>query len=691
MRWKTVGAALGLCGCLCACGGGSSGESGNPGGTPVPTPKSALALDTFSADCEDFLDYAAGALADELLSVYACFGDGLCPAFIGLEEDLTTDGGASAGDEIPDRVSETPTQEAGVDEADIVKADAHGHLYVLSGRTLRVVDAYPPESLANATLNSIALAGDADDYFHASDLFLDEPAARLVVQAGTYRAQRQRSVAIVFDVSEPLAPIEVARLSTDGWGLDARRIGHRLHRVSRFEPRRPDWLWSDPDLDALREQYHTASNAGESEQAEALRDELEAEIRARLALEGAEALLPRRYRESPSGTGDSEILGCDAISHPGVSVGLGLALIDSFDTDGSARDSVGVINNAYVVYGSTENLYLAQSSFGWFFDAMQTEETAIYRLAIGEQGPAAYRAVGTVAGSIIGRYALSEHEGHLRIASTESGFGPGQTQSSNRLSVLDAVADGSMDLSGSIVGIAPGESIRGVRMSGPRGFIVTFRQIDPLYAIDLSDPAAPRIRDELKLPGFSSYLMPLGQDWLLTIGRDGTDEGLTGAVAVQLFDVSDLGDIRSVASLTPDAGSGAYSYSAAEYDPHAFSYFADAANSPVPGRLAIPLQTWDEAQAFTGFLVLRVDPAGSGLTETGRISHDVLGDSGNWCGEQGGTADCAAFYRSVHPRRALFMQDAARTLLYTVSDAGLAASEAATPDALLAGRAWPPE
>lgn len=678
---------------LAACGGGGGGsDEPDPSPSPRSTPAAVLALKSFQTGCGDFLDYAAEGLTDEYLREFACRFFGPCPIFLGeVATGAPADGGASAPPAAPDRVSTTNTQEAGVDEADIVKADSAGRLYILSGSTLTILQAFPPTQLSSRELVSLNLATN-DSGFFAEDLFLDELRQRVVVLGSSFEGDRGAVTSVLIDISNPATPRELERLGVDGHPLQARRIGARVHRVSRFDVPRPAWFFTQGDaLQARRDAYFSARNAGRDAEAESIKAEVRAEIKRRVAADGAGALLPRTFRAAPGQPRTEASLACGAISRPDVTTGLGLALIDSFNVDGSARATSGVINNAYTVYASPTSLYLAQSSAGWFFAPDQLEETVVYRLALSDTGAAAYRALGKVPGSVRDSYSFSEHEGHLRVATTESAFGPDRNRSSNGLRVLDARISGEMPLVGSVADLAPGERIQGVRLLGDRGFIVTFRQVDPLFALDLSDPRNPRVTDELKIPGFSSYLTPVGEDYLLTVGRAGNDEGLTGAVAVQLFDVRDLNNVRQIASLTPAAGDGSFSYSVAEHDPHAFAYFSDSTDAAAPGTLTLPLIAYNDGPGndFTGFLVVRVAPGtDTPLSEAGRIDHDAFLVDRDFCGSRPGDS-CSDAYFAAEPRRAVYMQSGADTFLYTISAVGVLANSASEPGRNLGGRRLP--
>lgn len=688
---------------LAGCGsGGNSGD--NNTADPSRVPISKLGLKNFAASCSDFLDYAADALTEQYLTRYRCFADGPCPVFAtGAPESSPTAapaadsaGGAASS---PDRVSSTNTQEAGVDEADIVKADAAGNLYILSGRRLNVFQAFPPQGMALRPVNSLVLAAE-NEGFYANDFFLDEANDRAVVLASSYDNEGGQSVSIVIDVSNPAAPREISRLGVTGFGLEARRVGNRVHRVSRFDVPTPSWFYEGEDeLNEQRETYFAAQDRGDETGAAQIKAQIRNEIDSRLTAAGPGPLLPRISSQPAGGSVTESTLACEAIAHPEVTTGMGLALVDSFNTDGGARGTSGVINNAWIIYGSTNNLYLAQSSFGWFFAPNQAEETAIYRMALSATGAVSFQGVGKVDGSLIGSYAMSEFGGALRVASTSFDANNGDTAS--HVTVLKADVAGNLPQIGSLRNLAPGERIQGVRYVGERGYVVTFRQVDPLFALDLSDPTAPRVTDELKIPGFSSYMMPLGENFLLTIGRDGDEQQLNGQVAVQLFNVNDPTAITQTAKITPSTQNSGYSYSTAEYDPHAFSYFPDAENAPVPGTLSVPLQDYNNStgEGFSGFLVVRVDPsAASPLTEIGRVSHDdfnVPANSG--CGSGGfsgggGIADAgvtssdAAISKPcggaayADPRRSVFMEDSLGEIhLYTISNLGIIASDADQP------------
>ena len=150
---------------------------------------------------------------------------------------------------------------------------------------------------------------------------------------------------------------------------------------------------------------------------------------------------------------------------------------------------------------------------------------------------ATYVASGEVEGTIADRWSMDAVGGSLRVA-----VGP-SSETGNFNSVLTLREEGS-DLveDGRVDQLGVGEQIKSVRWFDDLAIVVTFRQTDPLYAIDLSDPAAPRLVGELKIPGFSEYLHPLGEQRLIGMGQDATLDGVTRGAQAALFDVTDLAD-----------------------------------------------------------------------------------------------------------------------------------------------------
>ena len=272
-------------------------------------------------------------------------------------------------------------------------------------------------------------------------------------------------------------------------------------------------------------------------------------------------------------------------------------------------------------------------------------------------------------GYLIDQYALSEWQGYLRIATTtgtswaRADGHPADAQTSSSAVYVLSARGPVMRLAGHLTGLGLTERIYSVRFMGPVGYVVTFRQTDPLYTVDLSDPAQPRVRGSVALTGYSAYLHPASATRLIGIGRQADAMGHVGGTQVSLFDVSDLAAPTRLATFALTAA-----VSTAEFDPHAFLYWPAAHLMVVPlqatGMAAgAPVPPGGAAQSpdapRSGALVLRIDH--SGITETGFITQP---DTTNTTGYPG--------YPPVE--RSLIIGQT----LWTISTAGAMASDLTT-------------
>lgn len=286
-----------------------------------------------------------------------------------------------------------------------------------------------------------------------------------------------------------------------------------------------------------------------------------------------------------------------------------------------------------------------------------------------------YVASGTVLGSVKDQFSLDDKDGFLRIATTErrmyvDGQGryvpadsgdPAQTtvtrpNNANRLFVLASHGPW-LDVVGDAGDLAPNEQIYSVRFVGPRGYVTTFRRVDPLFVFDLSQPAHPQKLAELKIPGFSEYMHPLDDNHLLTIGRDATVTGRAQGLQLRIFDVTNGAKPAIVQEYT--YASSVYGSSEAEYDHKAFTYFADKQ------LLAFPYwaQTSTTGSMRSSLEVFKVD-ASVGFTKVGSIDHSSLvsqNPNGYYCG-----------YYSPQVRRGVFLEN----WVFSISYGGVIAKDA---------------
>jgi uncharacterized secreted protein with C-terminal beta-propeller domain len=288
-----------------------------------------------------------------------------------------------------------------------------------------------------------------------------------------------------------------------------------------------------------------------------------------------------------------------------VFAGAGVLTVYTVDTTKGlpAVDVDAIFTGGDTVYASPSSLYVATQRW-----EAESANTSIHRFDISDPDRTWYAASGMVPGGLLNQFSLSEEKGILRAASTV-GFGP---DAESKVTTL-ARDDGHLVQRGQVGGLGRGERIYAVRFIGDVGYVVTFRQTDPLYTVDLADPAHPRVRGELKIPGYSAYLHPVGDDLLLGVGQEANAQGRVQGLQLSLFDVSDLA--RPV-RLQKAQIAERWSSSEVEWDHHAFLWW------PATKLAVLPI----DSQGFRGAAGYRVDRAG-GIAEIGRISHPAGAES----------------------------------------------------------------
>ncbi|MGN0554330.1 MAG: beta-propeller domain-containing protein [Candidatus Fimenecus sp.] len=195
-----------------------------------------------------------------------------------------------------------------------------------------------------------------------------------------------------------------------------------------------------------------------------------------------------------------------------------------------------------------------------------------------------YKGSAKVQGTVLNQFSMDAYNGYYRIATTA------QDRSGCILTVLNR----DLETVGVLSGIAKGEDIYAARFLGDTAYLVTFYQTDPLFVVDVSDPEAPEITGELKIPGFSNYLHPYGEGLLIGVGQDGTESGTTRHIKISLFDVSDKENPKEISKLVYGGNSG-YSYSAAQSDHKAYLTFSDS------GEFAVPIYEYNNRGTNTAY------------------------------------------------------------------------------------------
>ncbi len=562
---------------LVACGGGSSG------GASAPQDDTGLLRRTQNA----------AELEQAIKAGFTTIRDS------GTESAALMAGGAAA-DASSGNFTGTYTQELSVDEFDAVRYDGDllyvaprrypSCCFILGGvmedgaidsgndpqRSIRILASDPAN--AEATLQSsipleedifvpgMYLAGDRmfaltaqSVYGHYGDFWAD-----IAIWAPEKLGFR------VYDVSDPANPALSVDVSIDGVFIDSRRIGNTVYIVSRYSP----------TIDGI---YYNVSNADEQAHNQALlRDLTLDDLAPKIRINGeAEPLIrpDRCYVPADS----------DEVGYPVITSITAVPIDDpgNFQTTCYNDDSYGI-------YASATALYLTELRF----DPNETSYgTRIHKFGLSATA-VTYRGSGDVDGQVWrggqSDFRMSEHNGDLRVMSTQFEWNNIDAFDHQLFVLRESASRRELTVVSQLPNAArpeeigkPNEALYGVRFLGDRAYAVTFLQIDPLYVIDLADPADPKIAGELNVEGFSDFLHPVSDELLLGLGRGGN-----GGVKIELFDVSDLNLPLSRGSVTLG---GLGTHSEATWDRHAFTYQADVGGVD---RFAIPVTLFEDVGPY---------------------------------------------------------------------------------------------
>jgi hypothetical protein len=604
--------------------------------------------------------------------------------------------GGVAGAAAPDRASApsayttTNNQVAGVDEADLVKNDGT-RIFALAGGKLHAVRSWPPE--ATALQGSLAIEG------WPTELFLDGTSQAVVFSSiyewypmshaaglrclgmgcGYWNANTVKVT--VVDVSD-LTNLTVKReYYLPGQYNSARKVGASVRLVLSDGFNYPDGYQWGPSYDPgpgtifRRLAY----------------DKVIAENEALIRAQQLSDWLPP-FAIKSGGARTSVPVTCSDFSKVNAPTRMGLVSVVTLDLahDTIARNTI--LSEPGEIYASTKNLYVATRHWWWWPAPGQTDTTYLHKFDLSDPAAARYVASGSVEGYIVDQFSMDESDtGYFRVVTTAARRVPdtqnpanwwGRTELTNRLTVLGERA-GALEVVGQSPELAPGERVTGSRILGNKGFVVTFRQVDPLFTFDLTDPAHPTLKGELTVPGFSTYLHPLDDTHLLTIGMyrsPNPTDWASSAIQLAIFDVADLAAPRQ--TFTQLVGT-ASSWSEAVGEHKAFNYFG------ARKLLAIPFADWSYASngqfswsAFTSDLRVYSVDAATGFTPRGALSvaDQYQSSSGS------GWGYTWSYFWQPTVRRSVMADD----FVYAIGDSGLRVANVNSLGSPLASVTFPP-
>lgn len=520
--------------------------------------------------------------------------------------------GLGAAEETPE-YSETNIQVTGVDEADFVKTDGN-YIYLVYGDKLTIAQAYPTSEarvVSQITLDKITpleifihknillVFGNSYDHYYPADLPKTE---------GEIMPRPAYSVTTIelWNILDRENPEKIRSVEIEGDYLTSRKIDNEVYFVVNTYP----YSYDIEDL----------TNANDI--VPIYRD------RQKSALEKDTTFTP--------------LTQCADVSYyPEIepSQFVTVASLSMKDTDAEIIKEV-IAGYGQNVYASQNNLYLAEEKYpiytgGWIFGEIEDEEekTIIHKFNL-DKGKIKYQGNTDVPGTILNQFSMDEYDKHFRIATTKGYVARIAEEATAKNNIY--IYDQDLKQTGALEDLAPGEEIYSVRFMAKRGYVVTFKKVDPLFAIDLSDPAKPLVLGKLKIPGYSDYLHPYDDNHLIGVGKE-TVEAEEGdfawyqGIKMAIFDVTDVSSPKELHKVViGDRGTDSYALS----DHKAFLFDKNKNLLVVPILLAeLTAQQKSSGEANTygdyiyqGAFVYNLTLE-NGFQEKGRITHQDTDES----------------------------------------------------------------
>ncbi len=461
----------------------------------------------------------------------------------------------------PKEVVGTNNQVKNVDEADFVKFNGK-NIFQLHRGTLKILKAWPATKMN--LISSLEVDGNP------REMLFNETNAVVLAE------KRGKLVATVIGIVNLEKPKVITQFEVPGYYKTARLVGDTL-RIVNQEPIQYGKIWS-------RRPVKNNPWFRSYEQGNKLN------IKPSVQITGS-----TRHEIDTSEN-------CRNVWVPEKASVQSLTRIISIDLTSKRYDETLAFVSADHVYSSEQNIYVAGAGYdskGY----MGGLKSAVHKFSLESEAMVQYQATGVVPGSLLNQFAMDEHNGYLRVAT--NGNDPKKSwKTVSKVSVLSQ-SGRSLNTVGETGEMAEGERLYSVRFEGDRGYVVTFRQVDPLFTLDLKDPKHPKVVGELKVPGFSTYIHSVDRNHLLTIGKDADEKtGRARGLKLSIFDVSDFAKPREVKSLLFDGDV----QSEASYEHKAFGFYRQK------GVLAIPASKNGKKSAL---LLFKVTP--ENVQHTGEV------------------------------------------------------------------------
>lgn len=629
----------------------------------LKTFSSRAELEQFLKENQDNQDFYGGngVLEDSIARMES--GDGAVTSAVSGASSAA--GGSTGSIETESRAtdfSETNIQVEGVDEPDIVKNDGK-YIYVVSGQKVVIINAFPADSME--VLSEIESKGVRDIFVNGD---------KLVIFGNEY-SRASETTAKIYDITDRENPVLDKEIAVDGNYVTARMIGDNIYLVANQYVNRGGVILPGIAVNGMRTEiavsdisYFPYPDRSYTFTNILAIDIDDGEFESQTYLTGAshtiyvsEDNIYLTYSKRIS----NKIFFEEAVEDvfiPLVPGDVAEDIRDAMDSDKEFREKQREVEDIITDYSNDlrgqekgdfdKKLRDAGEDFQKTL-AKKIEVTIIHKIGI-DGLDIEYKENGEVPGHLLNQFSMDEFEGNFRVATT-TGNTWGQGNSLNHMYVLDE----DLKVIGSVDDLAEGERIYSVRFMGKRAYMVTFRQVDPLFVIDLSDPENPEVLGQLKVTGFSSYLHPYDENHIIGIGKEATEQGRVQGVKIAIFDVSDVENPIETAKYEVDKR---WSDSNALYDHKAFLFDKEKNLLVLPmsysEKTGVHANGYDIFKNWQGAFVFNI--ASDEISLRGKIDH--MKDN---------TDNRGYYYSQYAVQRSLYMDDT----LYTISRTLIKANE----------------
>jgi uncharacterized secreted protein with C-terminal beta-propeller domain len=488
--------------------------------------------------------------------------------------DTATDDGVDIGSE-ESKVSDTTStnlQETNVDEADIIKHNGDSILYLKQDDKSIFITSFDKLLLGDKTYSKIETSSYVNEMFLVGDYLITISPNNYNFYGfwsdATSSSWVDSSQVEIFDISNIDNVQKINSFTFDGNIVDSRVTNSKLYLVTRYMP------YVDIEYPKI---YIDCANSTDTEDSTVAVDSAISDSEMDI-IEKDEVVAVTYNIESiyyddycyyyssdesgyynydynnpiykdtyyiPTIKDDTKNLTQDLIDYTNLYAPIKIdqnAFITSIlefniDEDIALDNSVSFIGNSNTLYASNSAIYLVSQEYNLFYSWYDYKQrSAIYKFSIDDG--LEYSGREFIDGYTLNQFSLSEYSDILRVASTT-----GYSWMDNTDNIITTLKEdsGTLKSIGRLDGLGEsGETIKGVRFLQNRGFVVTFKQTDPLYTIDLADPTNPKKVGELKIDGYSSYFHPIDDNRILSVGVDANSDGTTKGVQLELFDISDF-------------------------------------------------------------------------------------------------------------------------------------------------------